>query len=1182
MATLEVHDGQGRVQFVELEREQPILFGTSPHCEVILEGSGIKPVHGRIRWKSGRFKVEAAPDAEFVVINGHKMSNGSIDVGDEISVGPCRLFLLRMNEGEGSSGRPARRAAEDEGRTMVAPPPIPGARDGAEGGRRAGALSKTGRRSRYVRPGDMGPEQADWARELSARKPAAIVDEDAEEPEEAHGLKARFTRALGKWLPRDTAPGEERIISSPLVVSLILLLALLVGMGFWLKAIIAATLAERTFNRGMANFEDGDYRTAIRDFEAFIEANPKEERVPKARVMRALANVRQYVSPNGATWTSALEAARSMHEEFGHGRITPPEAFGDERAELGELVLRIGEGLADRARGTADPKALAEAESTVPLHAEVAGEPARALLTRSRLPSKLADARAAVRKAQVRTAALAAMDRALGEGSASRVYQARDDLVGQYADLAQDRELIAKMTAANELIRKAVKIDATRKAAARGPRPEPLGPPTTVVLRSRPEPAAASPAPESIAFALADGLGYGLDAAAGAPLWQVPLGLASPFVPRPVPGETAAIAFDARSDELVRLDARTGAVTWRLELGERVTDPPLVLGNQLVQVLPSGKVMMVALESGELRATVNLGRPLGRTPVSDESGRHLYVLGRQDNLFILNRDPLGCVAVEYLGHGDGSIPCAPALLGRYLIVPENDTLTDSRWHILVLDEDGSKSRQVQEVKVAGWNWQTPAGSGQTVWATGDRAGFEAFAVGEYTNKTPFRSVAKLSPDAHATGPAFALARSEREMWAAAGHSGKFLLDPEHGSIQVTPLGVPGPAKAPIQAAGNVIVATFQDRDLGGTALLGLDPESGVVAWKTVVGSAWPTELVVSADGGGLSTLGRDGREVTITSQQVARGGFVELPVPRPGAFALPSGLRLRFEPSPGGPDPARAGPKPSQVVAPRPYSKSLWVQDPSRPGGWREVSLPASLAADPVAWQGGVLVPGADGRVYLIDPATGRSLAEPFVPQFDRDNQGTWLAPSVLDPETVILADDVGRVRRLVVKPTPVPRLAVEAEKTLDGRIVTSPATTGAAALVATADGRVRSLAARDLSPVGAWPLDASIAGPPVALSDGGLAMDRAGNVIAFGRDGQKSWAIKLGAEVVGAPRVVGPSLVILTSDGVLHLRARGDGAPVDRRPLDVLPAGGPIATGTNAVIPVAPGTVRPMALGPS
>ena len=64
-------------------------------CDVILEGEGIRPVHGRIRWKSKRYKVEASPDAEFVLINGHKMTTGSIRQGDEIAVGECRMFLLR-------------------------------------------------------------------------------------------------------------------------------------------------------------------------------------------------------------------------------------------------------------------------------------------------------------------------------------------------------------------------------------------------------------------------------------------------------------------------------------------------------------------------------------------------------------------------------------------------------------------------------------------------------------------------------------------------------------------------------------------------------------------------------------------------------------------------------------------------------------------------------------------------------------------------------------------------------------------------------------------------------------------------------------------------------------------------------------------------------------------------------
>ena len=50
--------------------------------------------------------------------------------------------------------------------------------------------------------------------------------------------------------------------------------------------------------------------------------------------------------------------------------------FRDEQINLAELIIKIGEGLADRARQGADAKALAEAEKVVGLHARVAGEPA--------------------------------------------------------------------------------------------------------------------------------------------------------------------------------------------------------------------------------------------------------------------------------------------------------------------------------------------------------------------------------------------------------------------------------------------------------------------------------------------------------------------------------------------------------------------------------------------------------------------------------------------------------------------------------------------------------------------------------------------------------------------------------------------------------------------------------------
>ena len=993
------------------------------------------------------------------------------------------------------------------------------------------------------------------------------------------------------------------------MIGLVVSLAILVGMGFWLKAIIAATIATRTYNRAKDNFEDGDYRTSMRDFDAFLAANPEDARAGKARVLRAFANVRQYISPDGGTWSSALEAATDMVE-----RVGAEEEFRDERMDLAALIIQIGEAWLFVRGPPPIPRALAEAENAVRLHAQVAGEPAPTLLSRSTLPAKLNEARAAVTKARMRSETLATMDRALEssklagtkagsagrdslggsatmrsgdvavsqgttaaammldafkDDAASRVYQARDALVDQYPDLAHDPALIKRMTAANELIRRAVTVDRSHRAAAAVPRPDPLGPPTSLILRSAVESASTPTDPEQVVFALADGYGYAIDGRTGAPLWHVPLGLASPFVPRAVVGDRTVLAFDARHNDLVRFDVLTGTLKWRLDLEGPVQDPPLVLGNQLVQVLPGGQVLLIALESGELQATINLGRPLARPPVHDDSGR-LYVLGRQDCLFVLSRDPLSCIAVEYLGQLDGAIPCAPARLGRFLVIPENDTLTNSRWHILVIDEDGKKIRPVQEIQVSGWTWQTPATTSSIIWATGDKGGYEAFAIGEETSKVPFRSVCRLTADISQSGPAFALARSERELWVASGHAGRFLLDPERAVIEPkTPLAQPGPAFAPIQTAGNRIVMSFQDQESGGVALWGIDPDTGVVEWKTIIGAPWLTPLTATSGSSALTTFGRDGREVWMSREQIAKGGFVTVVLPRPGELSLPSGLRLDLD----------IDGKPSSAIVPHDHKSVLWLQQPGKPGGWRKIALPTALASNPLVWQGAVLVPGIDARAYLIDPVTARSRAEPFVPNFDRDRQGTWLAPTLLDPENVVLADGVGRVARIALKKTPVPRLSDEAETTLDQRIIANPASTGGAVIVATADGKVRALAARDLSTVGSWPLEAPLAGRPYQTKDGCFVMDRGGGVMAFGRDGQRTWSIKLPAEVVGPPLVDNQSVRFLTADGSLYVCARSDGSTLDRLLLGVLPSGGLLALGDQVLIAGARGTIRP--LGP-
>ncbi len=730
------------------------------------------------------------------------------------------------------------------------------------------------------------------------------------------------------------------------------------------------------------------------------------------------------------------------------------------------------------------------------------------------------------------------------------------------------------MTQANELIRRAVKVDPAHRPAATTPRPEPLGPPTSLVLRSTADRPAAAPAAESLAYARAEGIAYALDAATGAPLWQRSIGLAAPFAPQPVAGDPTVLVIDARHDELLRLDARTGALIWRHELGEPVESPPLVLGEQLYQVLPSGSLVVIALKSGEQQSRVKLGVPLSQAPASDEQGRFLYVLGQRDSLFVLAREGLACVAVAYLGHEEGSIPCPPARIGRFLIVVENDRPADSRWRVLILDEEGAKVREVQQINVPGWSWGSPASSGSVIWATGEKGGMEAFALGDYASKSPLRSLARLTPStAPVSSPAFALARSERELWMASRRSGRFVLDPERGEIKAqSAIDLPGGGMAPVRAAGRRIILSFQYPQVGGVLLVGVDQVTGSVVWQTVLGAPWPTPLLRTRAGDAVKTFGQTGREALVSLEQLRSGGFVELPLARPGEARVPSGRVLALE----------GDGRESQVLVPDLGSSKVWVEDTQAPAHWRPLELPAPLAAAPLGWGRNLLIPGSDGRAYLIDPVTTQSKAEPLVPIFNRERRGRWKAPVPLNSTTVVLADDAGRVRLLSLRQKPVPRLVVEAEKLLDKAIIADPAATAGAVVVATADQRVRAVSARDLSPVGIWPLEAPILGAPVTADERCFVFDTAGGILALGPDGRRLWAIKLDSVVAGSPLIQNDLLWLLDVEGHLHARSLTDGAARGAVELGVLPSGGLLQVGNQTLVPVARGTMQLIALDPA
>ncbi|MFO0909618.1 MAG: PQQ-binding-like beta-propeller repeat protein [Isosphaeraceae bacterium] len=124
--------------------------------------------------------------------------------------------------------------------------------------------------------------------------------------------------------------------------------------------------------------------------------------------------------------------------------------------------------------------------------------------------------------------------------------------------------------------------------------------------------------------------------------------------------------------------------------------------------------------------------------------------------------------------------------------------------------------------------------------------------------------------------------------------------------------------------------------------------------------------------------------------------------------------------------------------------------------------------------------------------------------------------------------------------------------------MLADPASTGKAFVGVTSDGRIRALAARDLSPIGAWPLDAPLALPPTEAGGRVFVSEVSGALTMLGEDGQRVWRIQLegGSGLAGPPVVRDDAVWVISRDGHLHALALQDGSSRFRRSLRLLPAG--------------------------
>ena len=142
-----------------------------------------------------------------------------------------------------------------------------------------------------------------------------------------------------------------------------------------------------------------------------------------------------------------------------------------------------------------------------------------------------------------------------------------------------------------------------------------------------------------------------------------------------------------------------------------------------------------------------------------------------------------------------------------------------------------------------------------------------------------------------------------------------------------------------------------------------------------------------------------------------------------------------------------------------------------RPSGSTEsrlVNLPLETGIVPLLLDDLLIIAGSGGDVAIASAKDGSPQGQPFVPDYEKTTPWKWQAMVGLQDKSIILADDSGRLIRLVSEGMPAkPRQT--ARVTLEGKFSGTLVSTGRAILALQSGGTVISLAGRDLTTQATW-----------------------------------------------------------------------------------------------------------------
>ena len=1139
MSSIEIRYSTGKVEKRPLSKGGPVSVGRHQSNDICIDEESVAVMHCRISWNKDAYEVAAAsPDG--VEVNGTLVRHTPLRPGDLIRVGsadltiemgkqkpPLKKQLAPAGEGDEIGLKPIEGDQDDHSdlyETSEESSPNskhqdrPGERRGGEKKRERAASTPDESSGTRVAEQDMDLEN-DIFEETDDDDVTEKLDSDDEDygayvgkhkPKQVETLIGRLTSRLKS---RPARPGEQEVVRSPFVLGLVGGSFALFLAGLTIYLVIGRESSGRLYDAAIAAKNEGKFTEAIQRFEEYLKAYPKGEYTEAVRIELGKSKILKEIESSTANWKSGLEALDDFIRQ-NRERKNFPEQLDDVRKYARDIAL----GAALSAERSKQRELLAvSAEAANILFNRFPPEDSQVELEKQiQVATRIAEA--AIIKQETFDAAIADIERAIEEKKPMDAFATRKRLLQQYPGFETNPKLATLRQNTLDTEQALVTRQEINRDAIKADRPAVTPKPLSLTRHTRSQTPEASEG--RVVFSVAKHCCYGIDTITGETVWRRVIGLDTPFFPIPVstlvPG---LLMFDTKNRELILVDRRTGALSWRQPLKEMLSGPPLIHEGQIYLPTIDRHLYQINLASGRMSTRLKFSQKVLAPPVLDSSGKHLIIAGDQDVLYTVSLRPLECRSVSFIGHALGSIEAPLVRMGPLLLMLENHLMTSSLVRVLDTSEIGKQLPQVASASVMGTVRDIPTLRGRQLIVASSDQRITAFTVSDDKNQSPLSPPINHQVESPYDGQMFVTIGPGGQLWMASNALRRFEIKTNIIKLDPKQLAV-GISTQPLQVIGQRMYLGRRSPYSGSVFFTQVEREEMTSHWRTVLGAKVLAWTVSNED---LAIcVGENGEVFRITGDEIERGGFKQktfAQLPLPDALA----------------DPLRATPLGTERIAV--YSGGseprLWVVNASGQIE-RRIGLDAPLEAAPVLLKAGIVLP-LPGRLKLIGLRPGGTRVEDLPAPVGKTQKARWSFLAALDDNQLVAIDSQGTLARIQFRTTPIPHLAQVAKIKLQQPVDFGFHVRQGKLFLADAGGLLQILRASTLEILFEYKLDAPASNSLWLVGNKLLVETERLTCFEVGSELKQLWSLPLkGSGLAGRPLRAGNLLVAAKKNGTI------------------------------------------------